>query len=320
MLRRGLRELLGRECDARRVRAIAYDGNGRDAVLWRLLAEAGWTGIAVPEANGGAGLRFEDVAIVIEEAGRAVLPLPLTTTLLAARAFARLPGSPTRDDLLSRIASGAASVTLALNDYPNERETTEGIRATRHGGDWLLSGVTRSVPFGPLADVVLVEAPADDEATLFAVPVDVSGARWDDLQLSDRTVRHFEMTLNGVSLPANACLAIGNQASQTVQQLTAEWTAGLAAESLGAAERMLEMSVAYAKERVQFGRPIGANQAVKIRLADMGAAVERMRAAVYHAAVKIDADADDRDTAVAMAKVATAGQGAWLGSQAIHVH
>lgn len=302
------------------MRAIAYDGDGRDSALWRSLADAGWTGIAVPEANGGAGLRFEDVAIVLEEAGRAVLPLLLTTTLLASRAIGGLVDSPARNDLLASIARGTSGVTLALNDYPNERETTEGIRATRHGGEWLLSGVSSCVPFGPLADIVLVEAPADDEATLFAVPTDVTGAHWDDLQLIDRTVRHFEMSLNGVSLPADACLAYGSAATQAIRQLIAEWTVALAAESLGVAERMIDMSVAYAKERVQFGRPIGANQAVKVRLADMGATVERMRAAVYHAAVKIDAGAEDRGLAVAMAKVATAGQGAWLGSQAIHVH
>jgi alkylation response protein AidB-like acyl-CoA dehydrogenase len=109
-------------------------------------------------------------------------------------------------------------------------------------------------------------------------------------------------------------------AGATIGLLLDEWRAALAAESLGAAERLLELTVAYAKERVQFGRPIGANQAVKVRIADMGAAVERMRAAVYHAAVKIDAGAEDRALAAAMAKVATAAPGAWVGSQAIHVH
>src|SRR3990170_6732456 len=91
LLRKGLRELLERACDIRRVRAVAYDGDGRDPELWRALAGAGWTGVAVPEADGGAGLRFEDVLLVVEEAGRALLPLPLTTTLLAARAAA--PGA-----------------------------------------------------------------------------------------------------------------------------------------------------------------------------------------------------------------------------------
>jgi alkylation response protein AidB-like acyl-CoA dehydrogenase len=273
----------------------------------------------VPEANAGAGLRFEDVAIVIEEAGRAALPLPLTTTLLASRTVARAPGWAPRGALLSRIASGETSATLGLSDYP-QRDSAAAIAAARDGDGWLLTGSHPFVPYGPLAGVVLAEATADGAPAVFVIPSDSPRIRWTDLELIDRTVRHYDMSLDNVSQPAEACLATGPDAELLIRQLIAEWTAALAAESLGAAGRMLEMSVAYAKERVQFGRPIGANQAVKGRLADMGAAVERMRAAVYQAAVKIDAGAEDRDVAVAMAKVATAGQGAWLGSQAIHVH
>src|SRR3990170_2611097 len=109
LLRQGLRELLERACDIRRVRAVAYDGDGRDPELWQSLAEAGWTSVTVPNEDGGAGLRFEDLIVVLEEAGRAVLPLPLTTTLLAARTIALEPMSAARSDLLSRITSGAAS-------------------------------------------------------------------------------------------------------------------------------------------------------------------------------------------------------------------
>jgi alkylation response protein AidB-like acyl-CoA dehydrogenase len=264
-------------------------------------------------------LRFEDVAIVIEEVARAALPLPLTTTLLASRASAR-SGGPARNDLLARIASGAAEVTLALSGYPKFENDRELCSATRRDDAWLLSGSHPFVAFGPLADVVLLEAATPEGPAIFAVPSGSAGVQSTDLHLLDRTVRHYDMSFGNVTLPAEACLLAGRAAEQCVRQLLAEWTAALAAESLGAAERLLEMSVAYAKERVQFGRPIGANQAVKVRLADMGTAVERMRAAVYHAAVKIDADAEDRDIAVAMAKVATAGEAAWLGSQAIHVH
>jgi alkylation response protein AidB-like acyl-CoA dehydrogenase len=289
--------LLDRECDARRVRAIAYHGDGRDPALWRSLADAGWTGIAVPEEFGGAGLKFEDACIVFEEAGRAALPLPLTTTLLASRALSRTHESAPRNELLGRIASGEASVTLALREYQGSSAAEDGVFAF--------------VPHGPIADVVLI----DDDGRLIAAETRAPGLRWIDLDLIDRTVPHCQLHF-ALEAPSNAPLidAAG------VRQLIAEWTVALAAESLGACERTLEMSVAYAKERMQFGRPIGANQAVKNRLADMGAAIERMRAAVYHAAVKIDADAEDCDLAVAMAKVATAGQGAWLGSQAIHVH
>jgi alkylation response protein AidB-like acyl-CoA dehydrogenase len=294
------------------VRAVAYDGDGRDAGLWRSLAEAGWTGIAVPEANGGAGLRFEDVAIVLAEAGRAVQPLPLTTTLLASRAVARASGWVPGNELQRRIASGDASVTIALRDADRD----EAGSAKGEADGWRFNGRFSFVPHGPLADRVLLEAGRG----LIILPTDAPGLSWTDLKVIDRTVPQYELSVSDARVKDADSLYGNTDARDAIDALRDEWTVALAAESLGVAERMVELSVAYAKERVQFGRPIGANQAVKVRLADMGAAVERMRAAVFHAAVKIDADAEDRDLAVAMAKVATAGQGAWLGSQAIHVH
>jgi alkylation response protein AidB-like acyl-CoA dehydrogenase len=136
----------------------------------------------------------------------------------------------------------------------------------------------------------------------------------------DRTVRQYELSCDGAVLPAGAALYGDADASSEIDTLVDEWRAALAAETLGACERMLELTVAYAKERVQFGRPIGANQAVKARVAEMGAAVERMRAAVYYAALKIDEAGEGRALAVALARAATAAPGARLGSEAIHVH
>jgi alkylation response protein AidB-like acyl-CoA dehydrogenase len=273
--------------------------------------EAGWAGVGSPEAAGGAGGAFEDLILVFEEAGRAVVPLPLTSTLLAARAVARAPNASIRDDVLTRIVSGAASVTIALSTRPDVR--SDGCTFA----DGRISGSTSLVPHGPNADLALVEAPlAGGGRSLVLVRTDAPGTSWTELALMDRSVRYYDVTFDNV----DATSLFDGDASPVIDALLDEWTVALAAESLGAAQRMLEMTVAYAKERVQFGRPIGANQAVKWRIADMGAAVERMRAAVYHAAVKIDANADDRGVAVAMAKAATAAPGAFVGSQAIHVH
>ena len=322
LLRNGLRELLSRVCDIRRARAVAYESDGRDPELWRALADAGWTGLPIPEADGGTGLRFEDLIIVLEEAGRAVLPLPLTTTLLAARAIVRAPDSPFRSDLLSRIAGGSASVTLGLRGSLEDRNGARPITAAeREGEGWRLRGSHTFVPYGPLADMVLLEAALPQGGgALFVVPTGAPGMSWTDLQVMDRSAPQYEMVLDGVTVASEASVFGSEDAGAVIDVLLDEWRAALAAESLGVAERMLELTVAYAKERVQFGRPIGSNQAVQARIAEMAAAVERMRAAVYHAAVKIDASAEDRPLAVAMAKVATAAPGAFVGSQAMHVH
>jgi alkylation response protein AidB-like acyl-CoA dehydrogenase len=318
LLRAGLRQLLERECDISRVRSVAYDGDGRDPALWQAIAGAGWPAIAVPEAEGGAGLKFEDVMLAMAEAGRALAPVSLTTTLLAARSVARSVGNPTRGALLSQIADGSVSATLAL-DVTGRAAAARPGRAARDGSAWRLDGAIAFVPHGPAADVVLVAASMPSGGRgLFVVSTDERGVRWEEIDVIDRTTRQFELTLDGVRVEDGALPF--EDAGTEIERLLDEWRAALAAESLGAAERLLELTVAYAKERVQFGRPIGANQAVKVRIADMGAAVEQMRAAVYHAAVKIDAEAQDRVVAVALAKMTAANAGTFVGTQAIHVH
>jgi len=282
-MRTAVRALLTGACDIRHVRQVAYDGDGRDPSLWKALAEGGWTALMVPEAEGGAGLRFEDFIVLLEESGRAVVPVPLTTTLLAGRVIAAAPAGPARTDLLKRIATGATSFTLALG---------EGVKAEAAGGNWRLTGKLEFVPYGPLAGAALVEAKLPDgKSGLFAVPTDAAGLSWLDLDVMDRTVRQHEMTLASVSVAGSASIFGSADASGAIETLIAEWRAALAAESLGVAEKMIEMSVAYVKERVQFGKPVGSNQAVKVRIAEMGAIIDRLRSAVYYAAWAIDSKA-----------------------------
>jgi alkylation response protein AidB-like acyl-CoA dehydrogenase len=308
-MRNALRSLFEGACDIRHVRQVAYDGDGRDAGLWKALSEGGWTALMVPEQDGGPGLRFEDFIVLLEEAGRAVAPVPLTTTLLAGRTIAHAPAGSTRSELLKQIVEGSSSFTLALGD---------GVKAEAAGSGWRLNGKLEFVPYGPLAGTVLVEAAMPDgKRGLFALATSAGSMQWLDLDVMDRTVRQYEMTLSGV----NATSIFGTtDASEAIQNLLDEWRAALAAESLGVAEKMVELSVGYVKERVQFGKPVGSNQAVKVRIAEMAAIIDRLRSAVYYAAWAIDSNVPERKVAIAMAKAAASGPGALLGSQAIHVH
>jgi alkylation response protein AidB-like acyl-CoA dehydrogenase len=311
-MRTALRSLFEGACDIRHVRRVAYDGDGRDPDLWKELSEGGWTALMVPEADGGSGLRFEDFIVLLEEAGRAVAPVPLTTTLLAGRAIATAPAGAARGELLKQIIASAGSFTLALG---------EGVKAEAAGGNWRLNGKLEFVPYGPLAETALVEAAMPDaKRALLAVPTNAAGMKWLDLDLMDRTVRQYEMTLDNVSVGAAASIFGNADAGPAIDTLLGEWRAALAAESLGVAEKMTEMSVAYVKERVQFGKPVGSNQAVKVRIAEMGAVIDRLRSAVYYAAWAIDSNVAERKLAIAMAKAAASAPGALLGSQAIHVH
>jgi alkylation response protein AidB-like acyl-CoA dehydrogenase len=304
LLRRGFRELLEQRCDIKRVReVVSADGPGCDYELGSALIEAGWTKVTVPESAGGAGLRFEALIVVLEECGRHVVPLPLTTSLLGARLLNRASGG---QHPMLRDETGP-STTFALGGQ---------ISANSSGDGWTLDGTARFVPYGTLATNVIVEASVGGARTLLLIESEAPGVAWRELDVMDRTTRQYELSLGG----AEGHLLFEGDCSEEIERLTDEWRAALAAETLGACQRMLEMTVAYAKKREQFGRPIGSNQAVKARIAEMAAQCERMRAAVYHAAVKIDGDAPDRSLAIAMAKAATATPGAFVGSQAIHVH
>jgi alkylation response protein AidB-like acyl-CoA dehydrogenase len=311
-MRTALRSMFEGACDIRHVRQVAYDGDGRDPGLWKALSEGGWTALMVPEAEGGSGLRFEDFIVLLEEAGRAVAPVPLTTTLLAGRVIANAPAGAARSELLKQITTGTSSFTLALG---------EGVKAEAAGGNWRLNGKLEFVPYGPLAGTALVQAalPGGKRA-LLAVPTNATGIQWLDLDVMDRTVRQYEMTLEGVNVGGAASIFGNADAGPAIDTLLGEWRAALAAESLGVAEKMTELSVAYVKERVQFGKPVGSNQAVKVRIAEMGAVIDRLRSAVYYAAWAIDSNVSERKLAIAMAKAAASAPGALLGSQAIHVH
>lgn len=321
LLRQGVRELLDRSCDIRHVRSVSYNGDAQDPELWRALADAGWTGVAVPADQGGAGLGFEELAVVAMEAGRAVLHLPLVTTLLAGWILSQAPGSASRDRALAEMARGDLSVTLALQGASEDRSGPPGgAEAVPTGSGWRLSGGLNGVPFGPLAGAVLLEAslPAGGRG-LFLVPTGADGLGWTPLEAMDRTVRQYDLRLGEVTVEPGAALFGEGDAGAAADLLAHAWRAALAAETVGACERLVELSVAYAAERVQFGRPIGTNQAVKARIAEMAAAVERMRVAVYYAALQLH-KGDDVVASVNMAKAAAAAPAAFVASQAIHVH
>ena len=313
-LAEGLRGLLEGSGDIKRVRRIAYEGDGRDPELWEQLVENGWTSAAVPEASGGLGLGFEEAMLIAIEAGRSVLHLPLCETLLAAR-VARRASSDAGDQLLREIAAGA-SVTLAVGASAGGcNDADDGVRVNSGG---VLTGLLRSVPFGPLAKYCLVEAELEGGGGgLFSLPCDAQGSEWRERRAMDESVRRFDLELRGAS---GASLIGDADARGETLRMVDEWRVLLAAQTEGASRRLVEMTADYVKEREQFGRPVGSNQAVKVRVAEMGAAVEKMRAAIYFAALAVEQDLDERSLAVAMAKAETGAPGAFVGTQAIHTH
>ncbi|HEY4401345.1 MAG TPA: acyl-CoA dehydrogenase family protein [Acidimicrobiia bacterium] len=298
-LRDGARELLDGLAPTTRVRTVVDAGGGIDHGLWKAMVEQGWTAVEVPDDRGGLGLGAVEVAVLVEEIGRHVAPAPFLPTLLALGALARAG----RDDWAERLAGGDAIGCVAWS-----RPGRGGVRAS---GD-RLTGRSDPVPFAPSADVAVVVAETGDGPALYAL----------ELGEHERPEREPAMDLTRELgwLRFDDTPAERMGAGAEVDALLDRGAAFTAAEMLGGAARAMDMAVEYAKDRVQFGRPIGSFQAVKHRCADMLVDVEGMRSSAYWAAWCIGAGHEDASVAASTAKIWCSDASKRVMASALQVH
>jgi alkylation response protein AidB-like acyl-CoA dehydrogenase len=273
-LRATARAFLAEHGKPEQVRAAMESEAGHDRPLWkRIGAELGWTAIAIPEAYGGLGLGWVEVVALSEVLGEALYCGPyLATVCLAASAIEAAGSEEQKTQLLGAIAGEGAMAALACGP---------GAHWRRDGSEYVLDGVARPVVDGHCADLLVVAA--GTEPTLFLVPAHTAGVRCTQLPTLDRTRRLAEVRLGGARLPASARLGAEGGAGSALERALALGAIALAAEQVGVAQRSLDLAVAYAKERIQFGRPIGSFQAIKHKCADMMVKLEAARSATYWA-------------------------------------
>ena len=264
LLRDTARKFLDSECPTQFVRRMMDTDAAVTDEFWQQLAENGWLGIAYSEAEGGSGLGLVDLVVLMEEIGRAVMPGPYPATVLLGGAAIALAGSPEqRREWLPRIAGGTIKATLALTE-PNARWDAAGITATAREarGGFTLTGAKMFVPDAQFADVLVVAARSRDGSTmedgvsLFLVPKDMAGLAIRRLPSVDETRKLCEVTLDNVVVPGSALLGELHQGWVPLQQVVDRAAVALSAEMCGAAQRVLDMTVDYAKLRVAFGKPI----------------------------------------------------------------
>jgi alkylation response protein AidB-like acyl-CoA dehydrogenase len=287
-----------------------------DPKLWSLGAELGWTGLTVPEEYGGTGQGLTELALVAEELGRAAAPDPFVPSALVGLAVGRGGDAALRRQVLPGLADGTLRATLALSESRRPWSPTgvAGTRAVRDGDAIVLTGVKTAVPDAAGADLLLVTAELAGTPVAVLVDGDAPGLSIRRQRLVDVTRDRHQLTLDGVRVPSGRLL-----------DLDAQWLldAGAvltAADALGAAERLLAMTVEHAKARFQFGRAIGSFQAVKHKVADMRLAVGGIRAAVCYAAVAADTGLPDAGRAASVAKAFAAEQSARLAGEALQTH
>jgi len=309
-LRQAVKDLYAGRCQPADVLARIETDETYDLPLWRTLAaDLGCAGLLVPESLGGAGASYREAAVVAEETGRSVAPVPfLGSAVVATTALAAVIGPGSSEDdrkLLASVAEGTTTAALAVPFETPPPGTGPGsdlpdlVRVV--GGDQAGTSLTGTVPRladALPADVLLV--PADGVPYgLYLVDAQAAGVTRSPLVSLDSTRRLCDVTLDAV--PARR-LATGDAAVAALGAALSAGAAMLAAEQLGLAQQCLDMTVSYAKERRQFARQIGSFQAIKHRLADLYIAITQARAASRYAAACLADGSQDAPVAVAMAK------------------
>lgn len=312
MLKNSAREFLQAECPDTYVRAMEEDARGYTPDMWQKIAEQGWLGLIFPEEYGGVGLTYLDLSVLLEEMGRALLPGPFFSTIvMGGMAIMDAGTDEQKRRLLPQICDGQHIVTLALTE-PSARWDAAGIQTTaaqNADGSWALNGTKLFVPNAHVADTYIVAARTGDaerDITLFFVPGDADGVT-QTLLKTIASDRQSEITLDSVSLPAEAALGEVNKGWDTIEKVLAWGAIGKCAEMVGGAEQVLEMTVEYAKQRTQFGRPIGSFQAIQHHCANMATDVEGSRYITYQAAWLLsEGEAAAQEVAMAKAWVSDA--------------
>ncbi|MDQ6919702.1 MAG: acyl-CoA/acyl-ACP dehydrogenase [Candidatus Dormibacteraeota bacterium] len=325
MLRSSARTLLAKASPSAVVRKLMETEDAYDADLWKKVAEQGWTALGIPEEYGGFG-SFLDLVVVLEETGRVLLPGPFFETMgMAVPALLEAGTEAQKKEALTAIAAGEARATLAFTE-PSGRWDADGVTlsAKKSGDGWTLNGTKLFVPGAGVADYIVVAARTrgggEDGITLFLVKGRPAGMSVKPLSTLDMTHKWYEVKFENVHLAAEALMGEADKGWAPLRR-SLDWaTAGICAEMVGGAQKVLEDSVEYAKTRQQFGKPIGIYQAVSHKLADMLLEVESAKSVTYYAAWTVDADAPDRALACSIAKAYTSDAYRHATGSGIQVH
>jgi alkylation response protein AidB-like acyl-CoA dehydrogenase len=327
LLRSTARKFFENECRSEVVRALMETPEGMPPALWAKLAEQGWLGLIFPDEHGGMGLGLVDMVVLMEEMGRAVVPGPyFSAVLLGGLAIQEAGSDAQKKEWLPKIAAGESRATLAWME-PSAALGPGGVTlsATRKNGGYSLSGTKLFVHDAHTADAIVVAArtggrTSEDGVSLFLVPRAARGLQVKLLPTMDQTRKLCEVTLESVTVGADALLGAPDQGWRPLARVLDRATVALCAEMCGGAQKVLDMTVDYAKIRQAFGRPIGSYQGVKHRAADMLVDVENSKSITYYAAWALDEGVAEGPLATSMAKAYVSDAFRRVSSAGIQLH
>jgi alkylation response protein AidB-like acyl-CoA dehydrogenase len=330
-LRDAVRTVLGRECPTTFVREVAEKRSAGADVgaepLWSRMVDLGWPALTVPEAAGGLGLGPIELTVLAEELGRALAPGPLLVTASQfVPAVVEAGDTAQQARLLGPVAAEGRTGALAVRDRGDDDPAHVTSTATRDGESWVLDGRKPTVAEASGVDrfVVVAREPGttgDDGIGAFVVPASAAGVEITPLHGFDPTRSLGTVELRGVRIPAADALGDpGRTTATAVRRAVEVATVALAVETVGVVQAIFDTTLEYAKQREQFGVPIGSFQAIKHKFADMLVVIERARATAYFAALTIAEDDERRALAVSMAKAAAGDAQRLVAKEGIQVH
>jgi alkylation response protein AidB-like acyl-CoA dehydrogenase len=291
-----------------------------DTRLWRYGAELGWPALAVPEDDGGLGQGIVELTIVAIEHGRCLLPSPFIPTVVVADAVAR-SAMENRSEILSALLDGSATAGWAFAERGQPFSWDHlRTRAYEEAQGYVINGAKAHTQDAGSARWLLVDGVLDDQPARFVVEADAPGVQLHRMHALDVGRSYYDVTFDEVHVPRDALCSNRSDPALDVERSSHIAAVLACAEMVGIGERLLEMTVQYAKDRVQFGRPIGSFQAVKHKCADMRLWLQASTATTYHAAMRLDAQTDDHARAVSVAKAYASQAICRLAGEALQIH
>jgi len=307
LLRNFARDFLEKECPEQLVREMEEDEKGYSPELWQKMAQQGWMGLIIPEQYDGTGMNICELVVLLEEFGRALVPGPfIPTVVLGGVPIAEAGSEEQKKQYLPKIAKGELIVTMALTE-PSAKWTADGVtlEAKKDGGDYVLNGTKLFVPDAHVSDYMVVVArtggSGEDGITLLIVHSKSPGIKFEVLK-TIAADKQCEVTFENVKVPAANLLGAEGKGWPIVETTKRVATVAACAYLVGLSQMDFDVTLNYAKERVQFGRPIGSFQAIQHKLADAVIDVDGSRFITYKAAWSMTEGEPDADLMVSMAK------------------
>ena len=290
ILRKMARDFLTTECPKTLVRELEKSDKGYSPELWKKMSELGWMGLVIPEKHEGMGYTFQDLTVLLEETGRNILPGPLIATIISTFPILEAGTEEQKEEFLPKIARGDLIITTALLEAEGTFNAS-GIdtKATPKGDDFIINGTKLFAEMAHVANYIICvtrtkdTSPPEEGITIFLVDSKTPGIRCEVIP-SIAADKLCEVRFENVTVPKKNILGKIDKGWPIVEMMLRKGAIAKCAESIGAIQTCVEMTVAYSKERVQYDRPIGAFQALQHIMADMWTSMQTSRYLVYKAA------------------------------------